>query len=170
MNQQNDIIFSVEPLDLMMFLNLSDWVSPTETQNSFTYHGKTVTSYSVNHRRSLDGCLISLGIFLLNHKNHHKTLWLCTNLQKADLLTSLPHIIIYKRWNIFFGTDLQVHIWFTIYNINPNFACYFTWIRGKDEVTCKNDVGDKSLTSGLSSHLTMTSWPQRNVSSNGKRM
>lgn len=72
MNQQNDIIFSVEPLDLMMVLNLSDWVSPTETQNCFTYQGKTVTSYSVNHRRSLDGCLISLGIFCLITKTTTK--------------------------------------------------------------------------------------------------
>lgn len=72
MNLQNDIIFSVEALDLLMVVNLSAWVSPPETQNSFTYHRKPVTSYSLNRRLSLDGCVICLRIFCLITKTTTK--------------------------------------------------------------------------------------------------
>lgn len=150
-----------ESLRFTAVVNLSAWDSPPETQNSFTCHRKTVTSYSVNRRLSLNGCVICLRIFCLITKtttkpcelvpiskkqiywHHCHTLWCpCTGIH------FLAHICKFTGSNLYLIGNIEY---------KPKdiyFACSFTWIRGKDEVMCKDDVEDKRLTSGLSSCLS----------------
>lgn len=69
MNWQNDIIFSVQLLEFMMVLNLSAWVSPTVTQNSFMEKKKspfTLKPHTVVGRMS--------NLFGDSNKKHHRTL------------------------------------------------------------------------------------------------
>lgn len=120
MNWQYDIIISVKPLNWMMILNLLAQASPTESQNSFTYHRKRVTSCSANHRLLLDGCQICLGIFCLTTKPTTKP---------CDLvpISYWYHCHIFKYF-LAHICKFTVCNWYLIYNMkhkpkNTYFAC-----------------------------------------------